>query len=166
MAMTRAWRLNPIVSTHDLCSEDDANRNLWLMRLRRATDAIWAAGETTGLPGQLKCCGEFESTPAEWLEASRDFTRTFVSGSSDMLLIGANSDSRAASPSSMDSEGGLSLSGEGAGPPQLTPIACTINAGGNVNEEVNAAATAEFEGVIASAVAAAAVAADLSEVRS
>ena len=64
----------------------------------------------------------------------------------------------------MDSGGGLNLSGEGAGP-QLTPIACTINAGGNVNEEVNAAATAEFEGVIASAVAAAAVAADLSEVR-
>jgi hypothetical protein len=85
---------------------------------------------------------------AEWKEASRDFTRTFVSGASDMLLIGARSPEQA----------------DGLVPEsKLLPIACTIDAGGNVNEEVNAAAVTEFKGVVAQALAVAAVAADLSE---
>ena len=45
------------------------------------------------IPNQLQQpCGQFSFSPAMWLEASRDFTRTFLSNSGrDILLMAATS---------------------------------------------------------------------------
>ena len=43
--------------------------------LNAVTNAIWAQGATTGLPGRLETQGSVEVALAEWKEASRDFTR-------------------------------------------------------------------------------------------
>jgi hypothetical protein len=69
----------------------EAERYSWVSQLMMATDRVWAAGATAGLPGVLKCKGDVDVKLAEWLEASRDFTRAFVAtgnGSGDMLLMG------------------------------------------------------------------------------
>ena len=73
---------------------------------------------------------------AEWLEASRDFTRAFVAtgnGSGDMLLMG---------PKQLTGRNGR------AG---MDAMAATTKTGGNVNEEVTSLAAAEFEAIIRTA---------------
>ena len=61
-----------------LAALTEAERYSWVSQLILATDQVWAAGLTAGLPGRLSCKGTTDVQLAEWKEASRDFTRAFV----------------------------------------------------------------------------------------
>eukprot|EP01047_Picozoa_sp_COSAG01_P063400 COSAG01_NODE_8210_length_2874_cov_1.873514_4_plen_378_part_00 len=117
-----------------LSASSAAERRIWVDNLVTVTDSIWAAGRTTGLPGALRTDGVVAVSAPAWREASRDFTRTFVAtahGSGDIMLAGVRQAAAAA-----------------AGGPLLEPVQCSLSTGGNVNEEVNSAATLEFESIV------------------
>ena len=120
-----------------LAAETEEGREEWVRQLTLVTELVWRDGATGGLPGALACRGgPIPVTLAEFQEASRDFTRTFVAtgkGSGNLLLMGRSQ-----------------LAGEAGGDgPAMEAVVCQTRTGGDLTEQVTSDAATEFEGVVA-----------------
>ena len=110
-----------------MAAENMKDRLEWLDQLQTHIEKIWLQGKTE-LPGNLRTRGQLYVTPAAWAESSRDFTRTFTQSDS-LQLMGP-----------LQAQAG-----------RQEPIYSRVQAGGNVNEEVTAAAAADFEAIMVDA---------------
>ena len=109
-----------------------------LIACKESVAERWSA-DPDQLPGELTCAGVVEVPPPEFAESCRDFTRAFAataSGSGDMLLLGTQQ--------IQDNN-------------RMMPIKSEMQVTGNVNDEVNAAAVEEFQGVVLTSIRAAGI---------